>query len=152
MKLTVSILMATLLAAIAGCAANEPVASMRGSAVNAADQPPDAKQYSDKVPGVGDEHLIQRTYSKQPPLVPHAVAKYEPITVEENACLDCHISDEFRGKKMPRIGKSHFSKTRKESDGSPAVEMSRWQCNTCHVPQVDAKPLVENTFVGDVNK
>ena len=30
------------------------------------------------------------------------------------------------------------------------VTMDRYQCNTCHVPQVDAKPLVENTFVGNV--
>ena len=26
--------------------------------------------------------------------------------------------------------------------------MSRYQCNNCHVPQVDAKPLVDSLFVG----
>ena len=35
-----------------------------------------------------------------------------------------------------------------DEDGNPAVEMSRYQCDTCHVPQVDAKPLVDNVFNG----
>jgi nitrate reductase cytochrome c-type subunit len=26
--------------------------------------------------------------------------------------------------------------------------MSRFQCDSCHVPQVDAKPLVETRFIG----
>jgi nitrate reductase cytochrome c-type subunit len=29
-----------------------------------------------------------------------------------------------------------------------SVRMDRYQCNSCHVPQVDAKPLVASTFVG----
>jgi cytochrome c-type protein NapB len=28
------------------------------------------------------------------------------------------------------------------------VAMTRWQCNSCHVPQVDATPLVKQNFVG----
>jgi len=146
------ILLATLLVTIVGCASYAPVAFMRGSDVTAVDRAPDTKQYTERAPGMGSPELIVRTFSTQPPLIPHAIAKYEPITIEENACLDCHISDEFRGKAMPKIGESHFSKTRKEDDGSPAVNMVRWQCNSCHVVQADAPPLVENTFVGNVAK
>jgi cytochrome c-type protein NapB len=148
MKTTVTVLLATLLTTIVGCASYGTVASIRGQDVSAADRAPEPKQYSEKVPGVGAQALIKRTFSGQPPLIPHATEKYEPITIEENACLDCHISDEFRGAKMPKIGESHFSKTVKEKDGSPAVNMARWQCDSCHVPQVDAPPLVENRFVG----
>jgi cytochrome c-type protein NapB len=151
MKNIVIVLLATLLTTIAGCS-SEPVAFMRGKDVAAADQAPEPKQFSERAPGTGDQHLIPRTFSTQPPLIPHAIAKYEPITIEENACLDCHISDEFKGKQMPKIGASHFSKTRKEEDGTPAVNMVRWQCNSCHVVQADAKPLVENVFVGNVQK
>jgi len=147
-----TILLATLLIALVGCASNAPLAFMRGSDVAVTDQAPEPKAYSERAPGMDDAALIQRTFSGQPPLIPHATAKYEPITIEENACLDCHISDEFKGKKMPKIGESHFSTTRKESDGSPAVNMVRWQCNSCHVQQADAPPLVENTFVGHIGK
>ncbi|MDD5250242.1 MAG: nitrate reductase cytochrome c-type subunit [Rhodocyclaceae bacterium] len=147
-----TILIATLLITLAGCSSTAPVAFMRGSDVAAADQAPDTKQYSERAPGTGSPELIKRTFSTQPPLIPHAIEKYLPITLDENDCMDCHITDEFKGKKMPRMGDSHFSKTRKEEDGTPAVNMVRWQCVTCHVVQADAKPLVENTFVGNVAK
>ncbi len=149
MKKIVTILLASLLTSIVGCASYEPVAFMRGSSITTADTAPDRKPYAERLPDANLATLIPRTFKGQPPLVPHTVAKYEPITLEENACLDCHITDDFKGKKMPRIGDSHFSKTRKETDGTAAVSMERWQCNSCHVQQVDALPLVENTFVGN---
>lgn len=38
------------------------------------------------------------------------------------------------------MGVSHFKDEK--------VDMTRWQCNTCHVPQVDTAPLVKQNFVG----
>lgn len=152
MKKTVTILLATLLMAIVGCASNAPVAFMRGADITAADQAPDEKLYADRLPDADLTTLIPRNFVGQPPLIPHTTEKYEPITMEENACLNCHITDEFKERKMPRIGDSHFSTTRKKKNGAPEVNMSRFQCNSCHVAQADAKPLVENTFVGSTNK
>lgn len=148
MKKLVSIGFATLIASIVGCATGNAPHSMRGDDVEVADHAPDVKQYTVKTPGAGGQHLISRTFLTQPPLIPHSVEKYIPIKIDDNACLECHVSDDLNGKKMPKMGVSHFSKTKKETDGSPSVEMSRFQCDTCHVPQVDAKPLVENQFVG----
>ena len=34
--------------------------------------------------------------------------------------------------------------------GELVLRMERYQCNSCHVPQVDAKPLVTSTFVGNL--
>ena len=150
MKRTTAFAVAALIGALVGCATTMAPVSMRGADVAAADRAPEIKDYVAKVPGSGDQLLIARTFSTQPPLVPHTVEKYEPLTAAENACLECHISDELRGKKMPKMGKSHFSPTLKAADGTPAVEMSRFQCNSCHVAQVDARELVENTFVGNV--
>jgi nitrate reductase (cytochrome), electron transfer subunit len=148
MNRTASLLIATLLTSIVGCASFSAPTPMRGADVAAPDRAPEPKAYGEKIPGVGQPQLIARTFVGQPPLVPHAVEKYVPLTIEENACLDCHITDELRGQKVPKIGQSHFSKTAKRKDGSPAVEMTRFQCDSCHVPQVDAKPLVDSRFVG----
>lgn len=147
-KKTASLALATLIASIIGCASTVGPAPMRGADVTAPDRAPAVKVYGEKIPGVGQAHLIERTFVGQPPMVPHDVEKYVPLTMEENACLDCHITDELRGQKVPKIGKSHFSTTIKKKDGSPAVEMTRFQCDSCHVPQVDAKPLVDSKFVG----
>ena len=147
MKKTASLAIATLIATLIGCASTTP-APMRGADVPAPDRAPTVKAYGEKVPGVGQPQLITRTFVGQPPMVPHTVEKYVPLTIEENACMECHQTEEIRGQKIPQIGQSHFSKTAKNKAGKPALEMSRFQCNSCHVPQVDAKELVENTFVG----
>ena len=138
---------AALVAVLAACASNHPVSALRGKDVAAADTAPSVKAFSEKSPG-GTQVLIPRTFTGQPPLVPHAIARYEPITVEQNDCLDCHVSDELNGKKMPRMGDSHFVASGASGDGGPVVNMARYECTTCHVQQVDAPPLIENDFVG----
>ncbi|MCC7270350.1 MAG: nitrate reductase cytochrome c-type subunit, partial [Rhodocyclaceae bacterium] len=52
--------------------------------------------------------------------------------------------DAYKKKNAPKLGDTHLDAAKK------SVTMDRYQCNTCHVPQVDAKPLVDNTFVGNV--
>jgi len=148
MNKTTFLLLAAWLALPLGCASTQTPAPLRGADVTAPDQAPATKAYSAKVPGVGPAQLIGRTFIGQPPLIPHAIEKYIPLTREENACLECHITDELRGQKIPRMGESHFSKTVRTRDGQPVVEMSRFQCDSCHVPQIDARPLVDNSFVG----
>jgi cytochrome c-type protein NapB len=148
MKKTASFAIATLLASIIGCASTSGPAPMRGAAVTAPDRAPEIKSYAEKVPGVGEPKLIARTFLGQPPMVPHTVEKYVPLTIEENACMECHQTTDIRGQKIPQIGVSHFSKTAKTKAGKPALEMSRFQCDTCHVPQVDAQELVDSKFVG----
>ncbi|MBK7656460.1 MAG: nitrate reductase cytochrome c-type subunit [Betaproteobacteria bacterium] len=71
-----------------------------------------------------------------------------PLTIEENACMEWSSDGRDPGQKIPKIGTSHFSKTIKTKAGAPVLEMSRFQCDSCHVPQVDAKPLVETQFIG----
>lgn len=149
MKKTVSLTLASLVAtALIGCAATLGPTSMRGTDVAVADKAPPIKEYNNKTPGVGEPKLIARTYLQQPPMVPHSIEKYVPLNAEENACMDCHVTEEIRGQKIPQMSVSHFSKTIKGKDGKNVVEMSRFQCDSCHVPQVDAPPLVESRFVG----
>lgn len=143
MKKTTSLALATLLASIIGCASSSGPAPMRGADVSAPDRAPAEKTYTAKLPGVGQPKLIARTFINQPPLVPHTVEQYA-LTLDENACLDCHLTKDLRGQPVPQMGESHFVK----GQAKPTVAMDRFQCDTCHVAQVDAKPLVDNKFVG----
>ena len=78
----------------------------------------------------------------------YAIDNFDEITVTENQCLDCHGLENYVAKKSPKLIDSHLTTS---SDGRKKVtSMERYQCNTCHVAQVDAKPLVANTFVGNV--
>lgn len=142
-KTTTSLALATFLAAVIGCAAAGGPASLRGAGVSAPDRAPALKAYTAKLPGVGQKNLIARTFINQPPLVPHTVEQYA-LTLDENACLDCHLTKELRGQPVPQMSESHFVK----GQAKPTVAMDKFQCDSCHVAQVDAKPLVDNKFVG----
>ena len=90
-----------------------------------------------------DKEPIERDYVQQPPLVPHAIESYK-INLKFNKCLTCHSWANYRKAKATKISQTHFE----NRDGNVLANISarRYFCTQCHVPQVDAKPLVENQF------
>ncbi len=98
----------------------------------------------------GKSEMIPLAYSTLPPLVPHTIEKYLPITAEENGCTDCHDRKDKIGKTEHRTGKkipmpeSHYGGFKGEGD-KEIVSGSRYTCTQCHVAQSGAKPLIENT-------
>lgn len=138
------------LAALAACftfsaiAADAPK-SMRGLDVAAPDPVATEMSYVGKRPGT--QEPVARTFSTQPPVIPHATENFDEVSLAENQCLDCHGAANYQKKNAPKVGDSHFV-TR---DGKKLSESSaaRHNCTQCHVPQVDAPPLVDNAFQGD---
>lgn len=144
MKKTISITLAVLLTAASSWVGAQQLGGLRGAEITAADQAPEEKAYQGQKPG--RQKPIARTFNEQPPLIPHALTNFDEISLEENQCMGCHGPEKAKEKNAPVVGDSHFV----TADGKKSVSMMRYQCNNCHVPQVDAKPLVENTFVGNV--
>ena len=126
--------------------ATTPVKSMRGIDTASEDVAPEVLNPVGKRPG--SQAPITRTFSTQPPVIPHAVENFDEITLEENQCLSCHSADNYKKKKAPKIGESHFRD--REGKVLPTTSSLRHNCTQCHVPQVDAPPLVENDFKGDI--
>ncbi len=122
------------------------VQTLRGSGADEADKAPDEKLYVGKRPG--SQERIARTFTGQPPLIPHSIEGFPAITLENNRCLLCHSAQTYKAVKAPKAGDSHFN----DRDGNLLAEVSpaRYNCTSCHVPQADAAPLVENTFKGVV--
>jgi cytochrome c-type protein NapB len=87
-----------------------------------------------------EESSIARTFVHQPPLIPHAVEEYD-MSTSDNDCLDCH-GDSDSGAPLPHS--SHFID--RDGKATEGVSSLWYFCTQCHVGQVDAKPLVENTF------
>ncbi len=88
---------------------------------------------------------LKRAFKTAPPQIPHDVSK-DRITLQENTCLKCHSAANYKREKAPKVGDSHF----KDRNGKVLKKISsrRYFCRQCHVPQVDAEPLVENVFQG----
>ncbi len=84
-----------------------------------------------------------RDYVQQPPLIPHTIRDYR-ITARHNKCMECHSWRAYREFGATKVSTSHF----KDRSGMDTANISplRYFCTQCHVPQMDAKPLVENTF------
>lgn len=148
MKRTVTMAMAVTAALLFGCAQQfAGVKSMRGDDVAVSDKVSPESHYLGGRPGTQDK--IARTFSTQPPVIPHDTEKFGDVNLEENSCMDCHSAANYQKKKAPKVGDSHFINPvtgQKLADSSAA----RYNCVQCHVPQVDAKPLVESNFVGNV--
>lgn len=134
----------TLMLAPWAVAADTTAQGLRSTEIMAPDQAPDEKTVMGGRPGA--QKPIDRTFAQQPPLIPHMVANFDDINLEENQCLSCHDVSTYKAKNAPRIGDSHF----KDAKGKiqKTVVHTRYNCVQCHVPQVDAPPLVENTFKG----
>jgi cytochrome c-type protein NapB len=121
-----------------GVAANaEDMKGLRGAAPNEPDNsaPPIYKV----VEGV----KLERAYRQQPPLVPHAIDKYE-IDLKVNQCLRCHEWPYSDQEKAPKISDMHYidrSGVRQDQ-----VNGNRYFCKQCHIQQMDAKPLVKSDF------
>ncbi|MCO6413498.1 MAG: nitrate reductase cytochrome c-type subunit [Thiogranum sp.] len=137
-KLTM--VLAVLLAA-AGSTATvfaEGVVSLRGPTdLVEPDSAPELKHFAkDGVP-------IPRDYVQQPPLIPHQIEGYR-IDVNSNKCLSCHSWANYREAGATKISQTHFED--RDAHVLANISARRYFCTQCHVPQVNAQPLVENTF------
>ena len=128
-------LLVLVFALTATVSAGEKYKSLRGGTdIPAGSNPPVGMDWQP------EDSSIDRTFMHQPPLIPHDMEDYG-ISTSQNDCLDCH-GEEDSDAPMPY--KSHYT----DRDGKTTESVSsRWYfCTQCHVGQVEAKPLVENTF------
>lgn len=118
--------------------ASAELKSLRGSNdVAAQSESPKVKNYNK------DEEPFARDYLQQPPLIPHKIEGYL-INTKHNKCLSCHSWKNYKEHNATKISQTHFE----SRDGAVLANISarRYFCTQCHVPQVDAPPLVDNTF------
>ena len=92
---------------------------------------------------IADDVRKQRNYPDQPPVIPHSIRDYN-IDLNSNKCLTCHSRKFTEQSQAPMISITHYQ----DRDGNflGQVAPRRYNCTACHVPQTNARPLVENTF------
>ncbi|WP_086981200.1 nitrate reductase cytochrome c-type subunit [Vibrio aphrogenes] len=113
------------------------VESLRGATELEATRPADSFKRFPK------DHQVDTSYVYQPPLIPHTIRNYE-VSLNANKCLACHSWKNAKEMGATKISVTHYVNRQDAvlSDVSPR----RYFCLQCHVPQADAKPLVENQF------
>ena len=97
------------------------------------------------IPKVVNTDIKQgRNYPMQPPLIPHKIRDYQ-VDLKVNKCMSCHSRRRTEDTQAPMVSVTHYM----DRDGNFLAEISprRYFCAQCHVPQMDTRELVENTFV-----
>jgi cytochrome c-type protein NapB len=133
---------------LGACAtANQPISdeAMGLSKTSVFNDPaPAAFEYPADRPGAGARY--EQSYHTAPPMIPHDISAFVPVTQGKNLCLNCHMNAAMAGQAVPKgvptpIPASHYSELASgKLDGSRAV------CTLCHAPQAKVEPLVENRF------
>ncbi len=139
--------------AAAACAASGQAvddSSLGLSKTSVFDTPtPAAPVYSAPPPGA-PVTAPARYFPGAPPVIPHSVAGLVPITGKANSCLGCHDKPNMIGKKTKGLPTpmtaSHYADLWTKDKPSSKVSGARYNCDQCHAPQSDAKPLVRNTL------
>ena len=133
-----ALLFGTALFTLSSVALSAEVKSLRGMQdIDAASNPAVIQHWQE------DKEPIQRDYVQQPPLVPHTIEGYK-VNLKFNKCLTCHSWANYKQARATKISQTHFED--REGEVLANVSARRYFCTQCHVPQVDAKPLVENEF------
>lgn len=147
--LLVSTLLTTI--GIVGCQTGGPVDETSiGLGEDAVFNDPSPETFDYPTTKAGESDRIAKSYHTAPPLVPHALAKYLPITMENNECMECHDKPKLidrkyvKGKKLA-MPQDHYGGFNGKGD-KDEVSGARYTCTQCHVSASNAPPLVENTF------
>lgn len=115
----------------------ERIATLRQSAIAIENEP-------SRMPATENtDRRRTRNYPMQPPVIPHAIDNYE-VNLNANKCLSCHDRKLTGESQAPMISVTHFMN--RDGNFLAAVSPRRYFCNQCHVPQLDATPLVGNAF------
>ena len=120
----------------------------------------------------GESTKIKRAYQDAPPMIPHDVEGFLPITRTNNACIGCHAPDIAPAMAATPIPPSHYldmrprhicdgvkfrkriDNTKNETDVKKLTHLSqaRFNCSQCHAPQSQGNPSVENLFEANYTK
>ncbi|MDC5704847.1 nitrate reductase cytochrome c-type subunit [Vibrio europaeus] len=89
------------------------------------------------------EQVLESSFVYQPPLIPHNIRSYE-VSLNANKCLSCHSWKNAKEMGATKISVTHY--VNREDAVLADMSPRRYFCLQCHVPQANAKPLIENDF------
>lgn len=115
----------------------------------------------------GNSINIERSFENAPPLIPHNIKDFVPVTKDDNMCLMCHMpEDDIEAMEATPIPISHFTEYRPEliiengvyilktkgieivqKDLEKSLSNARYNCTQCHVQQAEITIVLENFFI-----
>ena len=122
------------------------VTGIRKADLNEGSQNLPVVTYNAPGPLSGKVKLIKKSYFTAPPMIPHSIKGMTPITIKNNQCLMCHLPQNAKALHAVPMPKDHFVDNFEGNKHIKRVAGSRFFCTTCHAPQANLNPAVENKF------
>ena len=112
----------------------------------------------------GQSEKIERAFQDAPPMIPHDVSAFLPITIKNNMCLTCHMPEVAVLVKSVPLPESHLTSYRPEvkkkwalyvvtnnegvtqKDLGGKLSNAVFNCTQCHVPQANVTVDIKNVF------
>ena len=114
------------------------IATLREAPLNVEPTPPAMQKVSNT------DIKQSRNYPMQPPVIPHKIDGYQ-VDLKVNKCMACHDRKQTTDSQAPMVSVTHYMD--RENNFLATLSPRRYFCTQCHVPQLEAKLLVENDFV-----
>jgi cytochrome c-type protein NapB len=129
-----------------GCSTGTPDAEIGLSKTSVFDTPsPAAVEVNQTMPGENPVH--PRANAVEPPVIPHGIGDFLPITAGDNMCVACHAIDVKEEGSPTPIPESHYVDYRNSPDQvGDELAGARYNCVACHVSLTTTTPLVPNTY------
>ncbi|RDU63479.1 nitrate reductase cytochrome c-type subunit [Helicobacter sp. MIT 14-3879] len=106
------------------------------------------QDYTYSITPAGESKIIERAFENAPPMIPHDVEGMMDISKDFNACITCHSPEMAPIMNATPIPSSHTYDTFKNKPTKEIADI-RFNCNLCHTPQADVKPIIGNNFKPD---
>ena len=122
------------------------ITGIRKANLNADSQNLPVVTYNNQAPMPGKVKPYKKSFVTAPPMIPHSIEGMTPITVKNNMCLNCHMPQNAKALGITPMPKDHFVDNFEGDKKEPRVAGSRYFCTTCHTPQANLNPVIENKF------
>jgi len=122
------------------------VTGIRKAGLNKGSQNLPVVTYNNQPPIPGKVKPYKTSYVTAPPMIPHSIEGMTPITAKNNMCLNCHLPQNAKALGITPMPPDHFVDNFDGNKHIRRVAGSRYFCTTCHDPQANLNPVVENRF------
>ena len=92
---------------------------------------------------LNDDQRRTRAFAMQPPVIPHQIENYQ-VDKNFNKCMSCHARDRVGDSQAPMVSVTHY--TDRDNNFRAEISPRRYFCTQCHVPQMEVKVPVGNTY------
>jgi len=122
------------------------VTGIRKASLNKGSQNLPELKYNSQAPVPGQVKPYEKSFVTAPPMIPHNIDGMTPITIKNNQCLMCHMPQNAKAMGVTAIPHDHFVDNFEGNKKRSRIAGSRYNCTTCHAPQAQLDPVVENKF------